>query len=200
MQTVLDRPTSPPAVSQEDAQRVASEYITRHIDPTLLVSDRASYHSSNDTWLLLIRCTHGALHPIEVETQTGKVVPLTEAQIRLVRERAAITEARSRNILPTDAQGYILAEYARRRASGYLDAQLSMYFSAIDPVFVPGEPAHWQVTIVFKMYDIGPITLGIMEVDARTGEPAPLTDEELTRIRERTSAIIRHQTPAPATS
>jgi hypothetical protein len=200
MQTVLDVPTTSTAtVSQADAQRVASEYVTRHIDSALLVSDRASYRRTNDTWLLLIRSTHGALHPIEVETQTGKVVPLTEAQIRLVRERAAIAEARSRNVLPADAHGYILAEYARRRASRYLDAQLSMYFSAIDPVFVPGDPAHWQVTIVFKMYDIGPITLGIMEVDARTGEPVPLTDEELTQIRERTSAIIRHQTSAPAT-
>lgn len=102
--------------------------------------------------------------------------------------------ARNHHVLPVDKHGYVLAEYARRRASWYLDANLSLFFSAADPVVVPGDPPTWQMTIVFKMYDVGPLTLGVMDVDAQTGEPVSLTDEELTRIRERTSAIIRRQT------
>ncbi|MFN8494797.1 MAG: hypothetical protein U0350_44755 [Caldilineaceae bacterium] len=195
MQIAMEIPTKPPTLTQAEAQCVAREYVTTQIDPRLRLSDRASYRHIDDTWLFVVRSEHGALHSIQVKAQTGKVVPLTEAQIRLVRERAAIAMARSRHVLPVDQQGYVLAEYARRKASEYLDVHLSMFFTATEPLFIPSNPPIWQLTILFKMYNIGPFTLGIMDVDARTGEPMSLTDEELTRIRERTSAIIRSQTP-----
>lgn len=196
MQAILEAPThSLLKVSEADAHQAARAYVVSQIDPALQISDRATYRSTNDRWMLLIRAQQRALHPVEVEAQTGKVVPLTTAQIRLVRERAAITEARSHNTLPVDECGHVLAEYARQRASGYLDATFSMYFNAVDPVFIPGEPAYWQMTILFKMYDIGPVVFGILDVNADTGEPIPLIDEIIQQIRERASVFVRHQTP-----
>lgn len=194
MQITMDIPTRPPTLTQAEAQRRAMEYVTAQIDPKLRLSDHASYRHADDTWLFLIRSDYGALHSIQVKAETGKVVPLTEAQICLVRERAAIAMARSQRVLPVNQQGYVLAEYARRKASEYLDANLSMFFTATEPLFVPGNLPIWQLTIVFKMYNVGPLTLGIIDVNAHTGEPVALTNEELTRIRERASAIIRHQT------
>jgi hypothetical protein len=101
-------------------------------------------------------------------------------------------------MLPRDEDGYVLAEYARQRATEYLDANLSMFYYAAEPLFVPGEAPTWQMTILFQMYDVGPLTIGAMRVNAYTGEPVALPDAELTQIRERTSAIIRNQTPTTA--
>lgn len=198
MHMIDDAPSiSTRMVKQAEAQRLANTYVTSQISPSLFVADRASYHETHNTWLLMICCADGPLHTIEVERQSGQVVPLTPQQICLVRERAAMAAARGCHRLPVDADGYVLAEYARRRASWYLDANLSMFFCATEPVFVPGASPLWQMTILFQQYDIGPFTMGLIDVDAYTGEPLPLTDAELTQIRERTSAIIRHQTPTP---
>jgi hypothetical protein len=106
--------------------------------------------------------------------------------------------ARKEGELPVNEQGYVLGEYARRRASRYLGEQLSMFYEGTEPILVPGDRPVWQVTIVFKMYDVGPFTLGVLDIDAKTGEPIPLTTEQIESIREQTRATIRHQTPAPA--
>jgi hypothetical protein len=182
-------------VSEADARRAAREYIASQIDPTLFISERAAYRNVNHTWLLLIRSQQHTLHALEVEAQTGKVVPLTAPQIRLVRERAAIAEARGHNVLPVDECGHVLAEYARQNARWYLDATFSMYFDAVNPVFFPTEPPLWQMTILFQMYDIGPLVFGVLDVNAHTGQPLPLPDQTIHQIRERASAIIRYQTP-----
>lgn len=194
MQITMEVTARLPTLTLAEAQCRAMEYVTAQIDPKLCLSEHASYRHVDDTWLFLIRSEYGALHSIQVNAQTGKVIPLTQAQIHLVRERAAIAMARRQHVLPTNQQGYVLAEYARRKASEYLDANLSMFFTATEPMFVPSNPPIWQTTIVFKMYNVGPFTLGIMDVNAHTGEPVALTNEELTRIRERTSVIIRYQT------
>jgi hypothetical protein len=197
MQTTLDVPaTVAPVISQEVAQRTAQAYVIDQIGASFQVSTRVSYDKRNYLWRFLIQCQFGPLHAIEVDAQNGKVIALTESQVRLVRQRAAIAAARRRNILPVDEHDHVLAEYARRSASRYLDAHLSMYFSAAGPVFVPGEPPRWQVAIVFQNTNIGPLILGVMDVDAHTGEPEPLTDEMIQQLRERTSAIIGHQTQA----
>jgi hypothetical protein len=39
-----------------------------------------------------------------------------------------------------------------------------------------------------------------MDVDAQTGQPLSLSTEQIERIRERTRAIIGHQTPATTTA
>jgi hypothetical protein len=185
-------------VDETEAKRLANMYVTTQIAQALFVSDRASYHKAHDTWLLMIRCARSPLHTLEVKAQTGQVIPLTQEQIYLVRQRAAIVAARGCHMLPRDEDGYVLAEYARQRATEYLDANLSMFYYAAEPLFVPGEAPTWQMTILFQMYDVGPLTIGAMRVNAYTGEPVAQPDAELTQIRERTSAIIRNQTPTTA--
>jgi hypothetical protein len=93
--------------------------------------------------------------------------------------------ARQHGLLPVAAQGHVLGEYARRRAERYLGDHLALFFHAAELLFVPGDPLRWQVTIVFKRYELGPFTLGVMDVDALTGKPLPLTKPQIKRIRER---------------
>lgn len=202
MQTVLDVPTTSTRTGSEaDAHGAASAYVATHLDPAFEVVEGTRYHHQplrREIWQFMIRCAQGPLDTIAVDVRTGKVIPLADDKLRLIREKAAIYAARKRNVLPVDADGYVLAEYARRQVSSYLDEHLSMFYEGADPVFVPCSSPVWQVTIVFKQYRLGPFTLGLMDVDAHTGEPRPLAASQLKRIRERTRAIIRHQTPTPA--
>ncbi|MFN8495650.1 MAG: hypothetical protein U0350_49115 [Caldilineaceae bacterium] len=204
MATTLDQTTiSPPLVSEADAQRAASTYVAAVIDPALaVVSGTRFYHKSlaREVWQFIIRCPQGPVDAIAVDSKTGMVIPRTDEEIQLVREKAALVIARQQGAIPRTAQGYVLGEYARRQARTYLDTQLSMFYDAAHPLFIPGERPLWQVTIVFHMYDIGPFTLGVLDVDATTGTPLPLSLKQLKRIRERTCAIIGHSTPTPTPS
>jgi hypothetical protein len=194
MKAILDVPTtSMPTMSQADAHRIASQWVATAIDPTFAVVSGARLHhpaSDREVWQFVIRCEDGPLDAIEVDTQRGAVIPLPEDKIHVIREKAAIYAARKQGVLPVDAHGYVLGEYARRRAERYLGEQIGMFFNAADPMFVPGDAPRWQVTVVFKRYYRGPFTLGIMDVDAPTGEPIPLSKLQLKRIRERAHALV----------
>jgi hypothetical protein len=206
MQTSLDvvgRPMIPitPNVREVDAQSAARDYVTTHIDPSFTVVDdvhdqRQPLH--RESWRFFICCEHGPLRTLEVDAGTGKVIPLTSDEIHVMREKAAIFAARKQGVLPLNEQGYVLAEYARRQADAYLGDHIAMFFNATDPVFVPGAPPRWQVTIVFKRYHLGPFTLGVMDVDAQTGDPIPLTKRYLKRIRERAHALVQFHTQTAA--
>jgi hypothetical protein len=197
MEALLDVPTaSVSTVSQADAQRTAAAYVTANIDPAFAVVSGARLPrpaGGCEVWQFVIRCEHGPLDAIEVDAQTGEVFPLAEDKIGVIREKAAIYAARKQGVVPVDASGYVLGEYARRRAEGYLGDQIGMFFNAADPVFVPSEPPRWQVTVIFKRYQRGPFTLGVMDVDAKTGEPLPLSKLHLKRIRERAHALVAVQ-------
>ncbi len=202
MQMVLDRPiVTVPTMSEDDAHYVACRYVEREIDATFdVVSDTHSNRQMGERalWRFFVCCRDGPLHAIQVDAQRGEVIPFSQAQIRLLREKAAIFAARKAGVLPLDGHGYVLGEYARRRADRYLGDEIGMYFGAADPVFAAGEPPYWQVTIFFKRYELGPFTLGVMDVDATTGEPISLTKTQLKRIRERAHALIEFHTQAAA--
>jgi hypothetical protein len=134
-----------------------------------------------------------------VDAQTGDVIPLTDEQVRIVHERAAIAEARTRGELPVDARGYILGEYARRKANGYLSMDISLFCSASDGVFIPLVPPVWQFAIRFGLPRFGELgILGTLDVDAQTGEPVPLTSEQIEHMRARADAIVEFRTQTAA--
>lgn len=161
-----------------------------------MISQYDSQRLGLPVWRFIVRCEYGPLHPIHVDAQTGNVIALTDKEISVIGEKAAILAARKEGILPVNERGNVLGEYVRRQANWYLSDQISLFYSAADPIFVPADPPVWQVTIVFKMYNQGPFTLGVMDVDAKTGEPIPLSAKQIEQIRERTCAIIGYQAPA----
>lgn len=194
MYATLDTPKiALPTLSLTDALQLARAYVTTVIDPSFAVVSASDSHpevNSHGRWRFWIRCAAGPLHVIEVDPQTGVVQPFTEAAIRLLCEKAAVLAANKQGILPLDERGYVLGEYARRRANRYLGDHIGMYFAAVDPVLVAADPPYWQGTIVFKRYHLGPFVLGTMKIDAQTGEPCPLTKQQLQQIREHTYALI----------
>ena len=102
-------------MDKTEAQQSANEYVTRYIDPSFTVVDGVYFHSKllgRDVWQFMIRCAYAPLDAIEVEPQTGVVIPLTQDKIRAIREKALIAEARIHGVRPLDEHGYVLAEYA----------------------------------------------------------------------------------------
>jgi hypothetical protein len=198
MQAVLEAPIiSIQTISEREAYETACRYVAAYIDPAFVVvrdQPRNQTPFQRYTARFFIRCEHGPLSALEVDLQTGQVVALSNQEIRVILEKAVIYAARKQGRLPLNEQGHVLAEYARRRADRYLGDHIGMFFGATDPVFVPTEPPRWQMTVVFKMVDIGPLTLGTLDVDARTGEPAPLTAKQIKQMQERVHAIVEFQT------
>jgi len=204
MQATLEHPTvSPPTISQSQAQRTANAYVNTHIDPTFEVVNGEHYASQRTgrvVWRFVMRCPHGPLDSIQVDAQTGEVIPLAVDQIRIVRERAMIAEAHTRRALPVDARGYVLSEYARRKANGYLSMDVSLFCSASDGVFIPLAHPIWQFAIRFGLPRFGELgILGTLDLDAQTGEPIPLTSEQIERMRARADAIVEFRTQTAAT-
>jgi hypothetical protein len=182
-----------------DITQIARRYVTTQLGAAFVISRPKLLHKENIWWALVQYQVAEQSRPIgvgqiRIDAQTGEVLPLRYDEIQVMREKAALLEAKQHGTLPVDAQGYVLGEYARKQANRYLWDHLSMYYRADDPVFVLGEPPLWQVTIVFKMYELGPFPLGIMTIDGESGMPFPLTEQEITKIKERVHAIIGRQT------
>lgn len=203
MQAVLDIPTARIAtLSQAEIHHAASIYVTTHVNPAFEVVEGKRFHHKTlgrEVWQFIIRCAQGALGTLEIDAQTGAIMPLTGDEIRILREKAAIVEAQASGVLPVDEHNHVLAEYARRKANGYLSKEISLFCSATDGVFIPLTCPIWQFAIRFGLPRLGELgILGTLDVDARTGEPIPLITEQIERMRVRADAIVEFHTPTAA--
>lgn len=182
--------TTPPVISEAEAHEVASRYITAEFNSSFELVKGFLLVREDPHWRFVIRCPHGPLGYLFVGAETGAVVPLSEDEKRVVRERALIAAAESRHERPLVAQGYVPAEYARRRANGYLTEELSLYYSASAGHLVAQGPPMWQFTIRFRRPRRGAAgVVGLLNVDARTGDPLPLSAEQLSQLQDRAHAL-----------
>jgi hypothetical protein len=202
MQNTLDVTISSPVVSEVDAQQAVSTYVTTHLDPAFMVVNGTRYYHKvleREVWQFIIRSEQAPLDAIYIDTQTGEVFPLLDDQIRMVRERAAIAEAKTRGALPVDEHGYVLAEYARRKTNGYLSGKVSLFCGATDGVLIPLTRPIWQFAIRFGLPRLGELgILGTIDVDAHSGEVIPLMNQQIKRMRARADAIVEFQTQTAA--
>ena len=200
MQATLNIATNTPTISEEDAHRIACDYVATLINPAYKVPGRAYLDTrafERQVWRFIIycadcaNCADGLLDALEVDAQTGAVIPLSDDKIRLIHERAMIYAAEQRGVLPFNAQGYVVGEYARRQADRYVEDAIAPFFKAVEPLFIPHYLPRWQVKIVTIFFRNDP--LGAMNVDATTGEPIPLTKQQLDQVRERVRAFLASQ-------
>jgi hypothetical protein len=195
-------PTRPFVRTSSDLRQLATRYISEHVGGAFTVSTFKLQHDQKRWWALIQYQAPGHCRPIgvgrlEVDAQTGQVIPLQHEEINMIAEKAALLEAKQPTVAPVNAEGYVLGEYARKQASRYLWDHLSMHFGAAAPHFLPDDPPQWQLTIVFSMYPLGPFSVGMMKVAAETGEPVPLTQAEIKQLKERVYAIVGSR-PSPA--
>jgi hypothetical protein len=190
-------------VSQVDAQHAVGAYLAN----TLGAAYRAvsgTYEHGLWSFLILYHCA-GVNQPcivgrVAVNAQGtfghGDVIPLTEDQLREVRECADWEMARFRGELSRDADGYVSRHQARRLARRWLDQHLAMKYGASGGIFIPLAAPVWQFSIYFNLQDLHLEPLGVIDVDAQTGDVKPLNNDQLENLRERVRVIIQHRAPA----
>jgi hypothetical protein len=89
---------------------------------------------------------------------------------------------------------------ARRRASGYLAKEVALFLTAGEPTLVLGEPPCWKIPAVFRLRGVWELaSVGVIDVDARTGQVIPLTEETLKSMRTRANDIASRLKPTPET-
>lgn len=92
------------------------------------------------------------------------------------------------------------ADQATRKANGYLVMEVGMFFGAKDPVFLPLTRPVWQVMVYFQMYDVGPLNVGFLDVDAITGQVIPLPVDQIETMLDKADAFVICYSPATATA
>ncbi len=139
---------------------------------------------------------HPVVGHLTVDAALPSVHPLTDEQIREIRECAAWENARRDGELARDADGYILRHHARRLARRWISNQLTMNFGVTGGIFVPLETPIWQFAVIFDLENVHLEPLGTIDVNALTGEVQPLNNTQIKTIEERVHAIVRYQTLA----
>lgn len=108
--------------------------------------------------------------------------------------RAQMLEAPQCVELDTPQQTRISGERATYRANNYLARYVSTCYGATAPELLLLDREIWQVLVYFKTPNIGPLRVGFLNVDAKTGQVIPFTDEEIKTIRDQASAFVKHHT------
>lgn len=190
------------AVSEAEAYDAAADYVSKRVDSSFEVAEGVKCYSQtlgSEIWQFIVRCRYGPLATIAVDAQSGQVITLTSDEIQAVHERWSIFLAREQGKVPLDDQGYVLAEYARRKADSYLGAEVSLFYSATHGVFIPLNYPIWQFAIQVRLPRLGLLgIMGTLDVDAQTGEVIPLTGQQIKQIRERADALVEFRTQTSA--
>jgi hypothetical protein len=88
---------------------------------------------------------------------------------------------------------------ARRRANGYLGLHVGMALLANNPRLLVRHRPHWRFDIDLQLPQVGKVaTLGVVEVDATTGEVTALADSVITELQERADVIATRLAPTAA--
>jgi hypothetical protein len=139
-----------------------------------------------------------AVGVVSVAPATGQVHELTAEQIRNLREAGAVQAAQARGELARDEQGYVLRYHARIKASVWISDRVDLKVGASGGAFLPLDPPVWRFSIDFHLEDRQLDPLGVIDVNAKTGQVIPLTNKQLQTIRGCVRAAKQHAALVPA--
>jgi hypothetical protein len=196
MQTIMDSPpTILDAVGSLDVQRVANTYLLTTVASAIETAAPILVPDERPIWRMRVRLCQreltAAVGTIDVDARTGEVVPLTVEQIEDMRDR--LKEHRG------EAKG-IVRPRAQMNANGYLADHIALSVKADRPVFVAGDRPVWRATAFLRLCGHGRVCdLGVIDVDAQTGEVVPLPETQLQAMRKRAHDAAKRTTLAAAT-
>ena len=184
MQTTVE-PTAITSTTDEAAARhAANQYVHANLGVMYgLEQGFFCVRPPRPAWRFLVRNhEYDALAGyIDVDAVTGKVILLDDEQLQDLRERAVVIAAKSRKTIARDENGYILPFLAKTRINGYLSNDVAFFASASgQPALIDGNPPVWRVTTVLRLGEHGQaVPLGVVDVNALTGEVVPLTEQQI---------------------
>lgn len=186
--------TSPPTINQLDAQRAAEVYLLSQVVAGIETASPILVPGAPPLWRMLVRlCSQEAtvtVGTIDVDAQSGAVVPLTHEQLEDMRDR--------RKEQTGEAVG-VLRPTAQSRATGYLADYVALGAKADRPVWVAGARPVWRATAFLRLRGYGRVCdLGTIDVDAQTGEVVPLPKNQLQAMRKRAQDAADRTTLATA--
>ena len=98
-----------------------------------------------------------------------------------------------------EAEIVVSPALARRRAKGYLTAEVAMSFRPGEPVLVLGDEKVWRMPIYLHLRGCGQVGhLGTIDVDALSGKVITLSPDQIAAMQGRADELAAHFTPAPA--
>lgn len=204
MQAIVEPVVATPTTDETTARQVASQYIhttlgaAYRLEPGFL---RAHPLSSAWRFLVLNQEFNAVAGYVDVDAETGKIISLPDEQLQDLRERALVQAAKGRKTLARDAQGRVLPFLAKARVNGYLSACVAWFASANgQPALVNGNPPVWRVTTTLRLPEQDKvIELGVIDVNAHTGDVIPLTEQQIQhmqRCAEDAAGSFPHSTTA----
>ncbi len=122
--------------------------------------------------------------------------------VRIIYEHAQEWPVEGPLTVDARLQGVITIppDTARRRANGYFAQEIALFLIAGEPVLVLGEPSVWRIPAILRLRGLGEVaTVGSLNVNAHTGEPLPLTSEQIEEIRKRANELAARFTPTTET-
>ena len=199
MHAILQSP--PTALGNGTVQQIANAYLSTMVGPAYRVGQSVLRQGQ---WHCRVLCQRPDLQrtpivgSITVDVKTGQVNPLTADQVRDLREAGAVQAAQARGELARDEEGYILRYHARIKATVWISDQTDLKVGATGGVFLPLDPPIWRFAIDFHLAETYLNPLGVIDVNAQTGQVIPVTTDLLHNIRGCVRAAQRHQTLAAA--
>lgn len=196
MQMTVHVSTSPPTITHPDAQCAADAYLLTQVAAAIETASPILVPGSPPTWRMVVRlCNRDPMvtvGTIDVDAQTGAVVPLTREQLEDMRDRHKEYTGQAVGILRPTAQ---------MRANGYLTNYVSLFAKADRPVWVAGSRPVWRATAFLRLQGHSRVCdLGTIDIDAHTGEVVPLTKQQLHSMRKRIQDAANRTPLAPATT
>ena len=82
-------------------------------------------------------------------------------------------------------------EQARRRANGFLSREVALFAEADTPVLMLGSHPIWRMNIHLMLRGKGDVgQIGVLDVDAVTGEISPLSEQQIREIQNYARTIV----------
>ena len=82
-------------------------------------------------------------------------------------------------------------DQARRRANGFLSREVALFAEADTPVLMLGSRPIWRMNVHLMLRGKGDLgQIGILDVDAVTGEVIPLSEQQIREIQIHARTIV----------
>lgn len=201
MHAVLESPPTALDNGASAVQQIANAYLSTMVGPAYRVGQSILRQGQ---WHCRVLCQQPDLQrmpivgSITIDAKTCQVNPLTADQVRDFREAGAVQAAQARGELARDEEGYILRYHARIKATVWISDETDLKVGATGGVFLPLDPPVWRFAIDFYLGDRHLTPLGVIDVNAQTGQVMPVTTDLLHNIRGCVRAAQRDQTLAAA--
>ncbi|MEM7133275.1 MAG: hypothetical protein AAF702_43655 [Chloroflexota bacterium] len=165
----------------EDASTIANEYISNIFDESFFITLGKKI---DEGWYFTVKCRREDMNRTPaiggvIVLECGDIQKLSEDRIRDMKEAAETQAAMHKKELPIDKEGHVLRYYARIKATHWLANHVDHKIGATGGFFVPIHSPIWRFSVIDNALKSDDIQLGVIDIDAETGEVRKPNDEEV---------------------